>query len=372
MRWRGTDSGREAFLKMPMWLDVLEILNSHQGTLHTDIDNPLFRDLYDKYPDDAWIGLNNRSFLRDYAAAWVRFGVLQPTAESQGKIQLTKVGLQLVTGAISPIEHFRGYIDEYIEFEMVDGINYPWSPFEIISSTMISNKTDSINEIRAKAERSAPKIFHNAVNFESASVNPRRFRSYLSTLETAGAIKLSPGKFEITDKDYLHSLVRNEIKFTIDFSFPADGLDAESVVDSWAEDKRKERIARSKVREGQKEFRDQTLRSFNQTCSVTECTTVEILEAAHITPYMGRHSNLISNSLCLAADIHKLFDKYLLSVNPESLKIELSPTVTDSRYTGLIGKTIITAPSVNLDVFTTALSRHNGKFLEKLMIKEGV
>jgi len=67
-------------------------------------------------------------------------------------------------------------------------------------------------------------------------------------------------------------------------------------------------------------------------CMVTGETISEVVEAAHISPYDGRDTNSIENGLLLRVDIHKLFDKYLLSIHPELLRVVLNPDLSGSGY----------------------------------------
>lgn len=92
------------------------------------------------------------------------------------------------------------------------------------------------------------------------------------------------------------------------------------------------------VRSGQAAFRKQILESYNFECCVTRCKEVAVLEAAHIVPYMGDHSNTLENGLCLRVDIHRLFDRYLASVNPDTLVFEIAESLrSDPTYNTLNG-----------------------------------
>ena len=69
-------------------------------------------------------------------------------------------------------------------------------------------------------------------------------------------------------------------------------------------------------RRGQVEFRRQLLQAYDETCAITGCKDTEALEAAHIIPHSEEQSYSVSNGLLLRADIHTLFDLFLISVNP--------------------------------------------------------
>ena len=69
------------------------------------------------------------------------------------------------------------------------------------------------------------------------------------------------------------------------------------------------RISRAIViRRGQAAFRRALFDAYEGTCAVTGCNTMEVLEAAHIVPYRGAHTNRVDNGLLLRADVHTLFD----------------------------------------------------------------
>lgn len=68
-------------------------------------------------------------------------------------------------------------------------------------------------------------------------------------------------------------------------------------------------------RQGQAAFRDALMDAYEQCCAVTGCKIDEILEAAHIIPYRGEHTNDVTNGLLLRADIHNLFDLGLIKID---------------------------------------------------------
>ena len=63
-----------------------------------------------------------------------------------------------------------------------------------------------------------------------------------------------------------------------------------------------------KVRRGQQKFRDKLLDAYGRQCAVSGCNVVDVLEAAHITPFLGGKTNHITNGLLLRADLHTLLD----------------------------------------------------------------
>ncbi|WP_299108672.1 HNH endonuclease signature motif containing protein [uncultured Tenacibaculum sp.] len=95
-----------------------------------------------------------------------------------------------------------------------------------------------------------------------------------------------------------------------------------------------------KARKGQSEFRKKMLRKFQNTCCITGCTIIDILEAAHIKPYRGEKDNHSDNGLLLRTDIHTLFDLNLIGINPDDLKIKLHPSIMRDGYEVLNDKKV--------------------------------
>ncbi len=87
-----------------------------------------------------------------------------------------------------------------------------------------------------------------------------------------------------------------------------------------------------KERRGQQKFRQALRQLYSNRCVVTGCDIVDILEAAHISPYSSNYSNATTNGLLLRADIHTLFDLDLLGIEPQSLIIHLHPDIQKGEY----------------------------------------
>lgn len=100
-----------------------------------------------------------------------------------------------------------------------------------------------------------------------------------------------------------------------------------------------ERILRAvRDRLGQSPFRKSLIAAYNSRCAVTDCDAEEALEAAHIEPYNGIETNHTSNGILLRADIHTLFDKNLIGIDPKTLTVALSPFLKNTTYSELHGK----------------------------------
>lgn len=98
------------------------------------------------------------------------------------------------------------------------------------------------------------------------------------------------------------------------------------------------RVLREVVqRRGQQKFRKALIAAYGGCCAISGCPVTPLLEAAHITPYLGPDTNSITNGLLLRADLHTLWDLGLLAVDPETHTVWVSPEINDPTYQGLVG-----------------------------------
>jgi hypothetical protein len=121
-----------------------------------------------------------------------------------------------------------------------------------------------------------------------------------------------------------------------------------------------------KDRRGQQHFRDLLRKRYGECCLVTGCSTVAVLEAAHIKPYQGENDHHPENGLLLRSDIHTLFDLNLLGIEPERLQLELHPSLA-KEYGYLTGKVLRCAPEYPPS--NEALRLRYEKFQERLAKK---
>lgn len=91
------------------------------------------------------------------------------------------------------------------------------------------------------------------------------------------------------------------------------------------------------LREGQPEFRRQVIELYESRCAISSCETVDTLEAAHILPFKGKESNQPWNGILLRADLHLLFDKNLLTIDPATLRVRLNPRLKGTEYSRFQG-----------------------------------
>ena len=86
-------------------------------------------------------------------------------------------------------------------------------------------------------------------------------------------------------------------------------------------DEREDVLGTIRRRRGQTGFRDGLRARYRDTCVITGCALVDVLEAAHISPWRGAKDNHVENGLLLRADIHTLFDLNLLAIEPGTLVV---------------------------------------------------
>lgn len=124
------------------------------------------------------------------------------------------------------------------------------------------------------------------------------------------------------------------------------------------EDARDKVFAEIVRRRGQSSFRKALLRAYSNTCAITGSKLVPILEAAHVHPYKGQYTNVVSNGLLLRADIHTLFDLNLIAIDSSTMTILISPDLHATEYAELKGKKAY-VPKLQVErVSTDALDWH--------------
>ncbi len=148
-------------------------------------------------------------------------------------------------------------------------------------------------------------------------------------------------------------LQREDLKPELDF-------DPENILDD-----RRRNIIESVQREGQSKFRAELLNVYNRKCAMTDCDVEAALDAAHISPYLGTKSNYIANGLLLRSDIHKLFDQYLISINPNTNRIVISSNLLNTCYEELNQKIVKFPQYLYFHPSRQVLEWHYKTFLDK-------
>ena len=111
------------------------------------------------------------------------------------------------------------------------------------------------------------------------------------------------------------------------------------------------------VRPQQQHFRYSVIRAYGSVCAVTGETCTEVLEAAHIQPYVDERSNDVRNGILLRTDLHTLFDAGLLTIDG-AYRVRVSPFLRSDTYTALDGKQIRLPVSPNHRPSSEAFAFH--------------
>lgn len=89
------------------------------------------------------------------------------------------------------------------------------------------------------------------------------------------------------------------------------------------------------TRLGQGSFRIAVADAYNRSCAVTTEHSLPVLEAAHIRQYSDGGSHQVSNGLLLRADLHRLFDRGYVTVDPD-YRFRVSQRLRDEWHNGRV------------------------------------
>lgn len=84
-------------------------------------------------------------------------------------------------------------------------------------------------------------------------------------------------------------------------------------------------IGMRKTRRGQGQFRDEMIARYGNTCAFTGPQPQKALQAAHLYLYSEIAEHDLDGGLLLRADLHSLFDAWLITVDPDSWSIQVAP-----------------------------------------------
>ena len=85
---------------------------------------------------------------------------------------------------------------------------------------------------------------------------------------------------------------------------------------------------------GQGSFRILVTDAYQRRCAITGEKTLPVLEAAHIRPYALDGHHEVSNGILLRSDLHTLFDRGYLGIDPEDLKVVVSSRIKEQFSNG--------------------------------------
>jgi len=93
--------------------------------------------------------------------------------------------------------------------------------------------------------------------------------------------------------------------------------------------KRQRRLANILARPGQVKFRQAVFDLFDRRCLITGCGTLVALEAAHILSVSDDGGDQAWNGIPLRADLHRLFDDNLISIDPSTWTLFVHKSVQE-------------------------------------------
>jgi putative restriction endonuclease len=198
----------------------------------------------------------------------------------------------------------------------------------------VNNGVDNEVELVAKISRFAKK--------RSKSYSPNE-NPVIGCIELADVVTLDDDRFIVPDRygisfpkqvvklKYFH--VEDALALLFDY-----GIEA-STSFSLVKGEANQKPAMRKDRKGQSRFRLDILRNYGRRCCISGDGIEELLEAAHIQPYIDERSNHPQNGLCLRVDLHRLFDDGLISLG-EDLTVRVSPKLNNTSYENYSGEKI--------------------------------
>lgn len=148
-------------------------------------------------------------------------------------------------------------------------------------------------------------------------------------------------------------------KSVVNSHFAADKI-AETIAFDPADvnDARQRVLRQIAERRGQGQFRSSLMKAYRGKCAISKTPVEAVLEAAHITPYLGHETNHISNGILLRADLHTLFDLFLIKIDPETLQVKVSASLKATPYQRLEGRKLSLPKNKNDWPSPMALQQH--------------
>ena len=84
------------------------------------------------------------------------------------------------------------------------------------------------------------------------------------------------------------------------------------------------------IRDGQQAFRRGSIDIHGTICAISGACPIEVIDAAHIVNFSDNASQRLDNGILLRADIHRLYDRRLINICPDTLSIKLDKKLSSS------------------------------------------
>lgn len=119
------------------------------------------------------------------------------------------------------------------------------------------------------------------------------------------------------------------------------------------------------VRKGQTKFRREVLAAYDGRCAISGNDVEESLEAAHVSPYSTKLFNAVQNGIPLRADLHRLFDRFLIGIDPKSMKVLIGPRIKHPGYRRLHGRKLANPVRNEFSLWPIALETHFNEYVRE-------
>lgn len=129
-------------------------------------------------------------------------------------------------------------------------------------------------------------------------------------------------------------------------------------------DERRRVLSEQVRRDGTAAFRQGLLRAWEGRCAISRIRVKQVLEAAHIFPYLGAATNDLRNGILLRSDLHILFDAHLLSIqyHDGALRVCTSKRLGASPYAKYQGRTVALPREIRCHPAPEVVEQHLEKF----------
>jgi putative restriction endonuclease len=85
-------------------------------------------------------------------------------------------------------------------------------------------------------------------------------------------------------------------------------------------------------RKNQSKFKLNLLKKYNSQCLISKIKIPELIEAGHIFPYSESGQNNTANGILLRSDLHILFDRGLVCIDPENFNVLIDKSLEKTEY----------------------------------------
>ncbi|WP_434716931.1 HNH endonuclease [Paraburkholderia sp. A2RO-4L] len=144
-----------------------------------------------------------------------------------------------------------------------------------------------------------------------------------------------------------------------------DGNVPVAVSNGSLQDEEEKQLVAIRARRGQADFRVRLLCAYGTTCAISGSTVEPLLEAAHIVPHALETNFATTNGLLLRADIHTLFDLYLIAVAADG-RVAVSRSLEWTEYAQFRGRRLVAVPAdQQARPSTVQLQRHYDLFIAR-------